>query len=157
MVGIVAFEEEQKFDPRLANGLYLFLAAVGALAWFAARGGSEGDAAVIALLPAFLALFVLFSTATMTTRVDDAGLAIETLYFVKRRIGFDDIESASPVTYRPIRDYGGWGYRLSREGKAYNMQGDRGVQLHLKNGGRVLVGSQRPEELASAIASRLRS
>jgi hypothetical protein len=35
---------------------------------------------------------------------------------------------------------------------AYNVRGDRGVQLVLRDGRRVLIGSQRADELAKAIA-----
>jgi len=37
------------------------------------------------------------------------------------------------------------------KGKAYNVSGNRGVQLELLNGGRILIGSQKPEELVKAI------
>jgi hypothetical protein len=59
------------------------------------------------------------------------------------------------VTYHPIRDYGGWGIRFSLTGKgrAYNVSGNRGVLLTLSNGKRLMLGSQRAEELASAIAT----
>lgn len=54
--------------------------------------------------------------------------------------------------YKPIREYGGWGVRWSpSNGRAYNMSGDRGVQLELADGKKLLVGSQRPEELQQAI------
>jgi hypothetical protein len=39
--------------------------------------------------------------------------------------------------------------------RAYNVKGDQGVQLVLTNGDRVLIGTQRPQELESAIASIL--
>ena len=41
--------------------------------------------------------------------------------------------------------------RFGRRGRAYNVSGDRGVELTLANGKRVLIGSQRSEELAEAI------
>jgi hypothetical protein len=66
-------------------------------------------------------------------------------------IRVDDIESAEARTYSPIREYGGWGLRSGRSGQAYNSHGDRGVQLVMKNGQRILIGSQRPDELVDAI------
>lgn len=42
----------------------------------------------------------------------------------------------------------GWG-----ENVALNARGDRGVRLMLTDGRRVLVGSQRAEELAAALAA----
>ena len=69
-----------------------------------------------------------------------------------RNIPFEDILSAESVTYRPIRDYGGWGIRAGPKGKAYNVSGDRGVQLELRGGEHFLIGSQLPGELAQAIS-----
>jgi hypothetical protein len=54
-------------------------------------------------------------------------------------------------TYRPIREYGGWGLRFGRRGRAYSISGDRGVELTLTDGRRVMIGSRRAEELAEAI------
>jgi len=57
-------------------------------------------------------------------------------------------------TYRSFREYGGHGIRYSNNGKAYNVSGDRGVQIELLNGNRVLIGSQRAEELVQAIQAK---
>ena len=55
-------------------------------------------------------------------------------------------------TYRPILEYGGWGIRYTMgRGWAYNVSGNQGVQLELASGKRILIGSQRAEELARAI------
>ena len=58
-------------------------------------------------------------------------------------------------TYRPIREYGGYGIRYSSKGKAYNVSGDRGVQIELLNGERLLIGSQRADELWRAIQANV--
>ena len=71
-----------------------------------------------------------------------------------RSIPFEDIVSAQSVTYRPIRDYGGWGVRGGPKDKAYNVSGNRGVQLELRGGERFLIGSQLPDDLAQAIGER---
>ncbi len=68
-----------------------------------------------------------------------------------RRIGLEDIARYEAVTYSPLKEYGGWGIRYGRNGKAYNVSGNRGVQLELSDGQRLLLGSQRPEEFAIAI------
>ena len=72
-----------------------------------------------------------------------------------RKIRWEEIKNYQARTYNPIREFGGWGIRWSwsLKRKAYNVSGNRGVQLELSNGKQVLVGSQRPEELAQAIES----
>ena len=68
-----------------------------------------------------------------------------------RRIRLDEIASAQADTYAPIREYGGWGIKGVPGNSALNARGNRGVRLTLRDGRRVLIGSQRPEELAEAL------
>ena len=62
-------------------------------------------------------------------------------------------KSCEPRVYRPVLEYGGWGVRYTPFGRgwAYNVSGNRGVQLVMSSGRRALVGSQRPDDLAGAI------
>ena len=68
---------------------------------------------------------------------------------------YTDIKECRGRTYRPIREYGGWGVRkgLFGRGKAFNVSGNRGVQLVFTDGRRFLIGSRRADELARAIAA----
>ncbi len=68
-----------------------------------------------------------------------------------RRIPLGEIKSAKTVTYDPVRDWGGYGIRTTPRGKAYIAGGNRGIRIELIKGGVILIGSERPEELASAI------
>jgi hypothetical protein len=85
-------------------------------------------------------------------------LHIRLFPFVKRAFSLSDIRHCEARTYSlAIGEYGGWGIRRSwRNGVAYNMMGDRGVQLELKDGKKVLIGSQRAEELVAAIHRAMR-
>ena len=75
----------------------------------------------------------------------------------KRQISLQDIEQCAALQYRPIREYGGWGLRWGWNGWAYNVCGNQGVQLVLTGNRRVLIGSQRAEELAAIINARRKS
>ena len=44
-------------------------------------------------------------------------------------------------------EYGGWGNRGFSSNKAYTVGGNRGVQLRLVDGSKVLIGSNEPELL----------
>jgi hypothetical protein len=70
-----------------------------------------------------------------------------------RSIPIEGIKSVTTITYNAVAEYGGYGMRSGRNGKAYIANGNEGVQLELTTGGRVLIGSQRPRELISAIHS----
>ena len=53
--------------------------------------------------------------------------------------------------YNPLLEYGGWGVRLGPKGWGYMTSGKEGVQLRLRKGLPVLIGSARPRELEAAI------
>lgn len=96
----------------------------------------------------------LFSTLTLVTEVREDGVHIWYRPMTKQFIAFEDIESCEARTYKAIREYGGWGIKFGPSGKAYNVSGNEGVQLRLKNGSRLLVGSQEANLLADAIRTR---
>ena len=100
------------------------------------------------VLPGFFLWFKL-ETTVYSDRVE-----IRMAPFAHRVFRPSEIASATARTYRPMREYGGWGIRGWGANKAYNMSGDQGVQLVLTNGNRVLIG-QRPHELETAIDSIL--
>lgn len=56
-------------------------------------------------------------------------------------------------TYSPIREYGGWGFRqaLGEKGKAYNVKGNKGIQIQLKTGKNILIGTQKEKDAQQVI------
>ena len=73
------------------------------------------------------------------------------LHISWRKVPASEIACAKAVTYHPILEYGGWGMRIGRRGRAYNVSGNRGVFIQRRSGTCFLLGSQRPDELAAAI------
>ena len=55
--------------------------------------------------------------------------------------------------YKPVVEYGGWGIKSGKGGKVYNTSGNQGVQFVLKDGSKLLIGSQKAHDLAAAIGS----
>ena len=107
------------------------------------------------MLIAVVLVVAFFYFTKMTTEVVDGATRIR-FFPAARSIRLADVESYEVRTYSPIREYGGWGIKgWSRENMAYNVRGNRGVELTLRDGRRVLLGSQRPDELAGAIEALL--
>jgi hypothetical protein len=103
-----------------------------------------------------IGLAYLFYSGKLITEVREDGLYVRFFPLTHQRIPFGEIEDCEVRTYSPIREFGGWGIRYGRRAKAYNASGNRGVQLQLSNGKRLLIGSQRPEELAQAIRDKIK-
>jgi hypothetical protein len=102
---------------------------------------------MILFLFVFLALLVGF--ANLTTVADETGVSYRFFPFQMKfhKIPWDTVGSCGVITYNPVRDYGGWGVRSGKNGKAYNISGNTGLQLQLKTGEIILIGTQKKPEL----------
>jgi hypothetical protein len=72
------------------------------------------------------------------------------------RIPLDKVKSAAAVTFDPVHDWGGYGFRHTKKGTAYLAGGGDGVELRTTSGALVLIGSRRAAELMAGIAQSQR-
>jgi hypothetical protein len=124
-----------------------------------ARVAAKGDqpfaapifrvAAVVGLL---LAGGIFLYSGKMTTEVDGAGVRVTFgwLPLYQRAVPADGITAAEAVEYDP-HQYGGWGIRGREGDRVLSQSGTKAARLTLKDGGRLLIGSDRAEELAEAV------
>lgn len=104
-----------------------------------------------------IGLPVLWHISRLVVEVTDDYIYVQYVPFVTRTIAYTQIKGYEARSYRPIREYGGWGIRWAPgKRRAYNVRGSKGVELELISGQRIMIGSQRPEELVHAIDSRSR-
>jgi len=107
-----------------------------------------------------IAATILFFILKLETEVRSDGLYVRFYPFHIRFKKFpgENLAEFYARTYKPIREYGGWGIRCSFTGKgrAYNVSGNKGVQLVFTNGKKLLIGSRKPDELAAAIDKMLK-
>jgi len=102
--------------------------------------------------------FLMYITE-LNTEVTDYGVCIRFRPFHRKWLvfGFDSIDKTEANTYSPLKDYGGWGIRYGRNGKAYNVSGNTGVLITFKDGKNILIGSKTHEVLNTSISERLSS
>jgi hypothetical protein len=137
----------------------LALIGVGLAVGAVTTGASDGEADLIAGLVAGVVLCVCLPLALaasrLVTEVTARGVRARMAPFQSRgrRYTWSEVEGFGAVTYRPLREFGGWGIRGTRRHGAYNARGDRGVRLELTDGSTFLIGSQEPERLEAAIAA----
>jgi amino acid transporter len=99
---------------------------------------------------AILLFFVSLRLQTTITK-DEIQVLFFPFHWKKRKYPFSTIKKMEVITYSPIGDYGGWGVRLSANGKAFNIKGDKGLKLYFNNRKPLLIGTQKPEELQKCI------
>lgn len=105
-------------------------------------------------------LIFLFVKMRLITKVDTEGLSFRfpPLILKERKIRKDEIKTFVVRNYKPVKEYGGWGikYGLRRNGKAYNVKGNIGMQLELINGHKVLFGTQRADAFQYAMEKMMK-
>jgi len=99
------------------------------------------------LVPIVL-LLLLFLTASLKTCLDKEGIKIKFPPFRFRylKISWNEIEHCQVRKYRPMLEYVGWGLRYGVRSKAYSVGGNTGIEILLRNGKRIIIGTQRAEE-----------
>lgn len=121
------------------------------------------DWMMLVLLLVLGVLFPLFFySLKMITEVRKDGLYVRfhPFHFSFRSFPIKTIQSYEVMTYRPIRDYGGWGIRYGLKGIAYNAKGNRGVLFEFAEGSKVkklMIGSQVPETLSEAVRRAIKT
>ena len=148
------FHEEQDF--RGSRAVYFMACVFGLLGvGFAALMFALG----VVIWPALAALgfagavvVTLLVYSKMTTVVDAAGVHVRYFPYLRKTFPLAGLAGWEVKTYSAM-EYGGWGVRgfPGRYGWAYTVRGNRGVELEFTNGHRLMLGSQRAEELARAI------
>ncbi|MBL4592466.1 MAG: hypothetical protein JKX68_01465 [Flavobacteriales bacterium] len=98
-------------------------------------------------------LLLLFLTANLKTKFKDDGIYYKffPLQWSYKCIKWSEVKSMEVRQYKPLKEYLGWGIRISTSGTAYNVKGNKGLQLILKNGKRILFGTQHPNKMREVI------
>ncbi len=96
----------------------------------------------------------------LTTRIDETGIHYKffPFHWNLKNIKWNEIDKAYVRTYDPLDEYGGWGLKggilwNKAKGRAINVSGDIGIQLVLKSGKKLLIGTQKENEAKSVLAT----
>jgi hypothetical protein len=162
----ILFKEEQRF--RQWWFIILILISVVPAMMFTSyaliqqiRGIQVGETPapipVLAILTVFFPVLLWgYFAMKLETWVEQDGFHYRfyPLIWKNKVIAKEEIARFEIRTYNALLDYGGWGIKgsiLSRKWKAYNVSGDKGLQLYLKNGKKILFGTQKPQALEYAM------
>lgn len=154
----IIYEERQTF---LTWWLCLLLVLIFAggfyTAWINSEAGKREEfltGVSWGLIVGVLVLLLIF-LVQLRSRIDAEGIHVRffPLMWKDKTWRWEDLDEVYVKKYSPW-EYGGWGYRLSGGGTAYSTKGNHGIQLVLKkNGRRILIGTQKPEEVQKILVS----
>ena len=155
MIPKILFQEEQKFTQWWL--WLLLLAPVGFIFYNLLQPiinniSYTDDNAVAAVLskdfwiPLLILLLILILFLLLKLKTEITSEAIHMRYYplFSKTWKWEDIATAEVITYGFV----GYGIRISiKYGMVYNVKGNKGLALTLKNGKKVVIGTQKPEEL----------
>lgn len=121
----------------------------------AARTGTAGSVGMLLITALPLLLTWLFSRSELETHISSRGIEVRFVPFINkmRHFDWDDIAEAYVREYKPLREFGGWGIRAGLTGRAsaWNVSGNQGLQLVFKNGKKLLIGTQKMDEIGEVL------
>src|SRR5690606_19532086 len=128
---MITFSESHKFNQPWLVGLLIAVILVSAVPVFIASEDFKTQwelqlvLAFAIILPLFLAVFFLYFLK-LNTKIDLNGIHYGFYPFRRnlKTIPWREIKSCEVIQYSPLMDYGGWGYRYGRKGKALNVRGN---------------------------------
>ncbi len=95
---------------------------------------------------------LFFFVLRLETQIKKDGIYVRffPLHLKARYYSWELISESYTREYKPVQEYGGWGikYNFTGKGKAYNVSGNKGLQIELKTGKKILIGTNKFEELS---------
>jgi hypothetical protein len=104
-------------------------------------------------------VFIFILNGSLVTEIWTDGIRYKFTPLIRkmRHIPLEQIIDVEVAKYRPVLEFGGWGWRrrlLSRK-TAFNVSGNIGIRVTLKNRSQILFGTHQQEEMKRALEKML--
>ncbi len=156
----IFLEEQRMTKPLVLVGLSVAFIAIGISIvndWENISQNNAGEKIIAFggfIILILVALFIF--KLNLKTRIDEKGIHFQfyPIHFSYKLIAWNEISSCYVRQYNAIFEYGGWGFKngfRKKIGRAYNTHGDIGLQIELKNGKKILIGTQKKSKIQRVI------
>ena len=153
----ILFEEVQSRTSRQTVGFFITVSVIV----FAAlvinimlqKGIATSFTYFLITILTILIVLNLILPSNLTTQIRRDGIYVRFSPFRPSftKFAWNDIEDVYLRNYDAVSEYFGWGYRLGPNGIGYIVGGNVGIQIILKNGNKVLITTQRPQEVKDVL------
>lgn len=151
------YKETQRFDQWWLRLLLagVFIVSMLPLYMMYHEDGFEQDYNWVIFLTVGItfAVVFLFFILRLETKINAQGIHYRFFPLPEKQIPWQDIKECYVRQYSPLKEFGGWGIRFGFNGKAYNVKGNKGIQLVLKSSKKILIGTQNETEVKNVINS----
>lgn len=158
----VLFTERQKFRQWWlwlvllgVNGFFLFgvFRQVIGGHQFGSKPMSNAGLLIATILTALLTFLLINFRLDTIIKKDGVYVMFFPFHLRFKHYPWNNLTKSFVREYSAIGEYGGWGLRfgLFGKGKAFNISGNQGLQLEFTNGKKLLIGTNKPDQLTEAL------
>jgi len=162
------FNETQRFDQWWLKLIFLALilfVAYSIYQWYftieaVGNVGPNDSFGQLIVIVSIFPILILFYFLKLRTEIDENGIQYKfsPFHFSTKKIAWTAIQNCYVRTYNPIMEYGGGEFRTSLgKGSAFNVKGNKGIQVELKSGKKILFGTQKEDEAKQIIQRYFKS
>ena len=152
------FKETQKFN--LSWKWLLFISLYILMFWALSEQLTEPgrDLTAIFSMVFSLLMIIVFNIILLIMKLeteinqDRIKFQFKPFHLKPRVIDFNEIQEYNIREYKPLKEYGGYGiqHRI-KSGRSYTISGKVGLQIVLKTGKKILIGTNKSRELQDII------
>ena len=168
MDGVIFFES-QRFDRKWIWAFFSifigFICIPFGLSWYLVLSMTKDSSIIVpfSVVTVFvgialsIGLFVV-GFFRIDTEVNRDSITVKCSPSPLNRMGvkypFQDVETMYHRSCRPIKEFGGYGVRwgFGNNGRAFLVSGAKGIQLLLKGGGKVFIGSKKANHFIESVS-----
>jgi len=149
----IIFEEVQQFSKKSARDFFKILfgvVLVAVIVNLVIQKGKMTDFNWLLTILLSLLLFasiILNSKLIMQIRTDGIYVRFPPLQPLFSKYFWIDISEVYIMNYEAMREFDGWGIRYAPRSMGYIVAGNKGIQIVLKNGYKILITTQREIEV----------
>jgi hypothetical protein len=158
----ILFSERQRFNQWWLwliligiNGLFLYGIYKQVITGQQFGNRSMSDTGLFITAGVLFSLTLLFLNFRLDTRIKKDGIYVRffPIHLAFRHYPWDLVLKSFVRQYKPVMEYGGWGIRLGifGKGKAFNVSGNKGLQLEFTDHKKLLIGTNKPEEISETL------
>lgn len=150
----IIFQETQKFSQWWLWGIILVCLGFSIRPiWKAYESGVDLSSDQLWGLGIIVLVILFFISLKLSTTLTEEGIYVQffPVHWKPKFYAWETIERKEVVKYSPLLDFGGWGIRFGRKGKAYNVKGNKGLQIIFKTRNGLIIGTQKAEELQNVL------
>lgn len=96
---------------------------------------------------------IFFIIIKLETKITADGIYVRffPIHFSFKFYAWENLTICLVRAYNPLFDYAGWGYRGTQKNRALTVSGNKGIQLVMNDGTKLLIGTKKADEVTEIL------